>query len=161
MGLFYFDASNLAAPKIMTYTYNGLNTTTSWRDGDGTVAGNQSPDLILTDAARSGTASAQDIGGKRILSFSMDVSSIIAHNPMYGNAADWTGAQFSDAMGIWMHPFKTFNTTYGADGKITNLQLGGEGWFDGTMLSTTLIPLPSAAGMAGLGLIALGVRRKR
>ena len=73
MGLFYFDASNLSSPKITTYTYNGLNTTTSWKDGDGTVGGNQTPDLIVTDANRSGSASVQDVGGKRILSFSMDV----------------------------------------------------------------------------------------
>ena len=80
---------------------------------------------------------------------------------MYGNAADWTGAQFSDAMGIWMHPFRTFNPTYDANGNITNLQLGGEGWFDGTMLQTVLIPLPSTAGMAALGMVGLGIRRRR
>ncbi len=161
MALFYFDASNLASPKMTTYTYNGLNTTTSWKDGDGTVGGNQTPDLILTDAARSGSVSAQDVGGKRILSFSIDATSIIGHTPMHGIAADWTGAQFSDAMGIWMHPFKTFNPTYDGNGNITNLQLGGQGWFDGTMLATTLIPLPSAAAMAGIGLFGLGLRRQR
>lgn len=161
MGLFYFDASNLGSPKLTTYTYNGKNTTTSWKDGDGNASGDQSPDLIASDAARAGSVSAQDVGGKRILSFSIDASTIIGHNPAYGNAADWTGAQFSDAMGIWMHPFRTFNADYDANGDISSLGLGGEGWFDGTMLQTVLIPLPSTAGMAALGLMGLGIRRRR
>ena len=60
-----------------------------------------------------------------------------------------------------MHPFRTFNPTYNANGDITNLQSGGQGWFDGTYLQTTLIPLPSAAAMAGVGLFGIGLRRRR
>jgi len=163
MALFYFDANNLAAPKLTAYNYNGLNSQTSWIDGDGNQAGNQSPDLIRSNTEEGWiqSVSAQDVDGKRILSFSIDASSIIGHNPMYGNAADWTGAQFTDAMGIWMHPFRTFNAGYNENGGMTSLQLGGEGWFDGTMLQTVLIPLPSSAAMAGVGMVGLGLRRRR
>lgn len=161
MALFYFDANNLGSPKLTTYNYNGQNNISSYYDGDGNAAGNQSPELIVSDAARSGSVSAQDVGTKRILSFTIDASSIMGHTPGYGNAADWTGAQFSEAMGIWMHPFRSFNPSYDANGMITGLSKGGEGWFDGTMLETTLIPLPGAAGMAGVGLFGLGMRRRR
>lgn len=163
MALFYFDASSLAAPKLTTYTYNGLNNITSYFDGDGATPGNQAPDKIQSDANRLATdmVSAVDVGSKRILSFSIDASAIIGHTPMYGNAADWTGAQFADHFGIWMHPFKTFNPTYDGDGNITGLARNGEGWFDATMLQTTIIPLPGAAALAGVGLFGLGLRRQR
>lgn len=163
MALFYFDANNLGAPKLTAYNYNGLNNITSYFDGDGPTPGIQAPDKIMSDSDRSATdmVSAQDIDGKRILSFSIDASAIIGHNPMYGTPGDWTGAQFADAFGIWMHPFKTFNPTYDADGNITNLHSGGEGWFDGTMLQTVLIPLPGTAGMAALGLVGMSIRRRR
>jgi hypothetical protein len=163
MALFYFDANNLAAPKLTTYNYNGQNNITSYFDGDGVTGGIQAPDKIQSNADLNVGDSlfAQDSGGKRTLSFSIDATDIVGHNPAYGNAADWTGAQFAEAFGIWMHPFKTFNPTYDGNGNITSLQNGGQGWFDGTMLQTTLIPLPSAAAMAGVGLFGLGLRRRR
>lgn len=163
MALFYFDAKNMGDVKLTAYNYNGQNNATSWKDGDGQAGGNQTPDLIRssTEEGWIQSATAQDVDGKRILSFSIDASSIVGHNPSYGDSDDWTGAQFAEAMGIWMHPFRNFNGNYDANGNLTSLGLGGEGWFDGTMLQTRLIPLPSAAGMAGLGLIGLGLRRRR
>jgi hypothetical protein len=163
MALFYFDANNLASPKLTAYNYNGQNNITSYFDGDGVAAGNQAPDKIFgnTELGFGDTISAQDAAGKRTLSFSIDASNIIGHNPAYGNAADWTGAQFAEAFGIWMHPFKTFNPSYDLNGNITNLAQGSQGWFDASFLQTTLIPLPSAAALAGLGLFGLGLRRQR
>lgn len=163
MALFYFDASSLAAPKLTAYNYNGQNNITSYFDGDGATAGIQAPDKIQSngDLGVGDTVSAQDSGGKRTLSFSIDASTIIGHNPLYGTPGDWTGAQYAENFGIWMHPFRTFNPTYNANGDITNLQSGGQGWFDGTYLQTTLIPLPSAAAMAGVGLFGIGLRRRR
>ncbi|XOV75169.1 MAG: hypothetical protein ACFHWZ_17265 [Phycisphaerales bacterium] len=92
MALFYFDASSLAAPKLTAYNYNGQNNITSYFDGDGATAGIQAPDKIQSngDLGVGDTVSAQDSGGKRTLSFSIDASTIIGHNPLYGTPGDWT-----------------------------------------------------------------------
>ena len=162
MALFYFDANNIGAPRLTACNYNGQNNVTSWEDGDGVAAGNQTPDLVQSniESIAGNSVSADNSGGKLTLSFSIDASTVIGHDPEYGIAADWTGAKFANAFGIWMHPFRTFNADYD-NGNIDDLNTGQQGWFDGSYLETTLVPLPSAAAMAGVGIFGLGLRRRR
>ena len=166
LALFYFDASDMNAPKVTAYGYNGQNNQTSWTDGDSSTGGSQQADLIMSDL-QLGLSDAKisfddNIDGTRTLGFSIDASSIINHNPLYPSPTgdDWTGASFFERIGIWFHTFKTFDADYDANGNITDLTLGGEGWFDGSNIATTFVPMPGAAGMtlAGLGLVA---RRRR
>lgn len=165
LALFYFDASDMNAPRLTSYGYNGQNNQTSWRDGDSSVSGNQTPDMIMTDSMLTSSdlkISVDDnMDGTRTLGFSIDATDIIDHNPMYPNPGeDWTGASFAEKIGIWFHTFKNFNADYDSNGNITSLNTSGEGWFDGSNIQTQMVPMPGAAAMAaaGLGLVA---RRRR
>ena len=65
LALIHFDATSLNAPKVTAYAYNGQNAINSWIDGNGAVAGNQTPDIIksATDTSWINTASVSDSGG--------------------------------------------------------------------------------------------------
>jgi hypothetical protein len=166
LALLYVDASDAANPLISAYAYNGKNTRTSYRDGDGNTSGNQTPDLIhgVNDQSWvSSVALTDNSDGSRTIAFSIDASTINNHNPMYPDATDpWYGIGFEEQLGLWMHPYRNFNPSYNADGSIDNLPAGGEGWFDGSGFDTTtvFVPTPGAAGLLALsGLLA--TRRRR
>ncbi len=83
-----------------------------------------------------------------------------------GNSADWTGAQFTEAFGTWLHPSRTSDVSYdnsnGSNrGGIGSLRMDSYGWSEGSDLGITVVPLPTGAAMAGLGLAGLASRRRR
>lgn len=164
LALFYLDAKDINDPRLTAYGYNGQNNASSWQDGDSATGGNQTPDNIMTDANTSiilDKMSIDNADGTRTLGFTIDASDIISHVPVYPSATDpWTGAQWGEKIGVWMHTFRTFNVGYDNDGLINSFNKGGEGWFDGHNLDTTLIPTPGALALAGLGALAT-IRRKR
>ncbi len=170
MALFYFDANNLAAPVLTTYAYNGVNGPNSWSDGNGSAAGSPIGDLIkgrYEMASYVEHISVQDIGGQRIFRLAIDASSIIAHTPLYPSPVGdpWFGTGFDSLLGVWMHPVRSFNATYeapgaGVRGRLTALNLGTQGWLDGTNFQTQ-IPTPGAAVLAGLGGLLAVSRRRR
>ncbi|MEM1422592.1 MAG: hypothetical protein AAGH64_01175 [Planctomycetota bacterium] len=171
LALLYVDARDANDVMVTAYAYNGRNSNNSWKDGDASQGGNQTADIILNANQRNDwvlASSVLDDNGGRTISITIDASQIIGHTPMYPDpdlppSADptdsWHGIGFDNALGLWMHPYRTFAPTYDPQtGAITALQTGGEGWFDGR--DFTAVPTPGAFALLGLsGLVTL--RRKR
>jgi hypothetical protein len=144
LAVFYFDAINLAQPKLTVYAFNGTNLNTSWQDGS-LVAGTQAPDKILSSVAASGSAknpagwikqliAVNEPDGSRTLGFVIDTTIINAHSPLYPAANmnnAWKGAKFGSKIGIWFHPMLDTVMAYGADGFLTNFNYSVLGWYDG------------------------------
>lgn len=170
MALYYFDASNTAAPKMTVYGYNGVNGPNSWQDGDPVASGNQIGDLIhgVNDTSyRLSPLSVVDVGSgataTRTMSFDINASAIIGHTPLYPDAVDpWTGTGFADKLGIWFHPIAGWSATYNqTSGRITALSTPTQGWVDAENLRTTqIIPTPGAAALMSMGLMLAGRRRR-
>jgi len=162
LALLYVDASDASDVMITAYGYNGKNDNKSWMDGDGDTSGNQAPDVIMDATMRSAwvnSATRSDSAGKRTIAFTVDATDVVNHTPLYPDAVEpWYGIGFGDALGIWMHPYRTFDATYGEDGSITNLNTSGEGWFDGVNFTT--VPTPGALALGAFAGV-MGVRRKR
>ncbi len=138
MALFYFDASNAGTPVVTAYNYNGQNIQTSWKDGSG-QAGTQAPDQILSSLLNSNAfgsiTSTTDSNGNKIFSFTVDASILQNHNPTYGNAADWTGAEFGEEVGIWLHPVNELETDY-ANGYLTQWDINSQSYYDTSFKDT-------------------------
>lgn len=162
LALIYFDASNLASPEITAYAYNGKNSASTYYDGNGNVGGNQPYDLIMdvNKASWIQSISAVDNAGKRTLSFTINASDVNGHSPMYPDMVDpWAGLAFGEQLGLWMHPYRNFDPTYGMNGEITSLNASNQGWFDGHSYTTTPTPGSLALASAG-GLLMIKRRRK-
>ncbi len=164
LALLYFDATNMNQVKLNAVAYNGLNTQTSYYDGS-PASGVQAPDQIATslnaiDAAMI-SATASDHDGKRTFSLTLDATAINNHipaNPGPNGPSEWTGVEFGSLMGIWFHPVKNLNSTYDANGFLTEWG-GQQGWLDGSNF-TTSVPAP-AAGATLLAAFGLAGRRRR
>lgn len=139
LALFYFDASN-GAPVVSVYAYNGMNTQTSWKDGDA-AGGIQSPDQIAsslaTDSPFTSITATIDANGNHVYSFTMDATGVNNFNPSYGDASDWTGMAFDDALGIWLHPSADIVTDYDANGYLTQWDVCATGYYDTSNQTTT------------------------
>jgi len=138
MALFYFDATG-SEPIVNVYAYNGLNTQTSWSDG-GKEAGVQPADKILTSLAADSPFTSITVetnaNGEKIMSFSMDATSILNHNPAYGPDGEWSGMSFDEAIGVWLHPTTGLTTEYGDDGYLTQWVPGKQSWYDSSYEAT-------------------------
>lgn len=191
VAMFYFDGTDAldATPssniRLTAYSHNGLNNSTSWRDGDanpvndiprGTSIGDEG-DIIKgafeTDWIFSLTATNTVLPGGiagRTLGFSVDATDILDHAPRFNPApAGWSGTGFGDRIGLTLHPVRSFNAIYDTVdnptdptdlGRIRSLSLGMPGSLDGSNLLTYDVPAPGAAALAGLGTLLLR-RRKR
>ncbi len=161
LALIYFDGTNIAAPEVTVYAYNGQNTQLSWADGSD-AAGIQSPDKIISSQGiNSGdilSASVTDAGGMRTLSLEMDATNLQNHLPKWPGGADWTGVEFGDKIGVWLHPTAWLHTEYGVDGFLNAWSPETQGWLDGANFHTVPAPAGSLA-LGGLGLLA--ARRRR
>lgn len=172
VAMLYFDACSMASPKISVYAYNGANSISSWKDGDGNTPGNQTPDRIVSSGTSGfvNSATARDIDGGREMTFDINVATINSHVPMYGSARPWRGLRFGQNASIWMHQLGALTTTYGSagpvNGYLTDWTMGGAGYFVGNNFyasASGVVPLPRAAwvGLAGLaGAYVIGRRRK-
>lgn len=152
LAIMYFDATNLAAPKVSIYRYNGQNSSNSFLTPNDLLA--SSTGIRASDIS----ASASQSGGSRTFHLSVDATAI---NNLYGAPVmpDWEGIEFGTHIGMWFHSIKNAQFAYNGS-RITGLT-GTAGWLDGNDECTTLIPAPGAAGLAGLaGIAALRRRRK-
>jgi hypothetical protein len=165
LALIHFDATNLNAPKITAYGYNGQNAINSWIDGNGAVAGNQTPDIIksASDTSWINSATVTDAAGKRRFLLDVNVASINGHSPLYPSGQnDWTGVEFGSMIGLWFHTFTGLYTTYGGQGQLCDWNFNQQGWFDAANIQTVLVPLPAGAWMGLAGLAGAGyIARKR
>jgi len=163
LALLFFDASDKTDPRVTAYGYNGKNSASSFKDGDGNTSGNQVPDRIFGANTRSMFSDMSAIDtpdGKRILSFEMDATILRDHTPAYANPeGGWYGIGFAEQLGLWMHPFRNFDATYDADGFISSFSKSGEGWFDGKEFTT--VPTPGSAALALIGAVMFGPARRR
>lgn len=154
LAIMYFDATNLAAPKVSIYRYNGANSSSSF----------QSPGDLLASSQGVGaadiSASASQSGGSRTFHLSVDATAI---NAMYAPGAstvfaDWEGIDFGQRIGMWFHSIKNANFQYNG-ARLTGLT-GTAGWLDGADQCTTLVPTPGAGALAVFGGL-LAARRRR
>lgn len=154
LAIMYFDATNLADPKVSIYRYNGANNTSSF----------QSPGDLLASTEGAGAsdivASASQSAGKRTFKLSVDATAI---NAKYAPGAptvfpDWEGIEFGQKIGMWFHSIKNAKFQYQGE-HLTGLT-GTAGWLDGSHECTHIIPAPGAAVLAGLGGL-MAVRRRR
>lgn len=167
MAIFYFDARNLANPRMTVYGFNGDNGPNSWQDGNPLVGGNQTGDLIhgVNDASyKLAALAAGDSmtpgGARRTMSFDIDATAIINHMPLYPDAVDpWHGTGFQNNLGIWFHPVRGMSTTYNeSSGRITAYSTGMQGWVDASFLHT--VPTPGSAALLGFGTLLVARRRR-
>lgn len=146
--IIYFDASNLAAPKVSVYRYSGQNNGLSWQNPANLLASSQ--------VAGSGiSATATQTGGQRRFQLSLDATAINAAFP----APAWEGIEFGNSIGVWFHSVGGLSTGYHSTSKKLNkFDYTREGWLD--LDNQTTIPTPGAAAMMALaGLVA--ARRRR
>lgn len=123
LAIMYFDASNLAAPEVSIYAYNGQSGDSSFRDGirnDGPTGqpGNQTPDRILSSLVSTDWIFEKSVtdGTTRDFVLDIDAGPIQDHLPLYPDPVDdWTGAQFADHIGIWFHPVSGMSAQYCVD----------------------------------------------
>ncbi len=165
LAILYIDASDDDDLRMTAYAYNGRNSRYSFRDGDGTRRGNQTPDVIHTALDTSWIRSfsvTEDDDDRRTFDFTIDASTINSHVPMYPDDDDpWFGIGWGERLGLWLHTYKKLDTEYDDDGLLTKWKRRREGWFDGSGFETMVpVPMPGAAAM-GLGGLALVASRRR
>ncbi|MEP4380802.1 MAG: Ig-like domain-containing protein, partial [Alphaproteobacteria bacterium] len=133
LALLYFDASG-SEPVLTAYAYNGVNAQTSYFDGS-SASGTQAPDPIASSLADPSWV--QDIsyetdasGDVHTFHFTIDASAINGHDPMYPEAGGWTGLEFGEQLGMWLHPNSDIETAYDSEGFLTEYSTEGHGWLD-------------------------------
>lgn len=162
LAIFYFDATG-SQPVLTAYGYNGANGNNSFRDGNGLVAGNQTPDKIATSKVNPASwinnlRVSNNADGTRTFKMDIKGSVINSYTPRNGNPADWKGVKFENNFGIWFHPTLDSCFTYGHDGYLTNYTFGRQGWLD--LENQEAVPEPASMTALALGLAAIA-RRKR
>lgn len=154
LAIIYFDATNLASPKVSVYRYNGANSASSFQNPGDLLASSQGV------GASDITASASQSGTSRSFSLSIDATAI---NAQYAPGAstvfpDWSGIEFGEQIGMWFHSIKNAQFAYNG-ARLTGLT-GTAGWLDGAYKSTDLVPTPGAGALALMGGV-LAIRRRR
>ena len=140
--IFYLDGNS---GTLSAYSYNGQNNRTSWV-GEEVLQSWDNAVSIMNDA-----------NGNRTLSFNVNVAALNSRTDL---GSDWKGAQFDEKVGIWFHAIDNLNAQYDGDGNITKFD-GAASYFDtGAMYTTTAVPEP-AVGLLGLGVAAVGLKRRR
>jgi len=141
LAMFYVDFSS-GTPIVTAYAHNAWQVFTDHFDGS-PASGTQAPDpidssLLNPDFVRAMTWSLT--GGVLTFDFTLDVTTVNNHTPLYWNAGGWKGAQFDDDFGIWYHPATDVSTTY-SGGYVSSFSRGPFGWIDTAWRTTTSVPV--------------------
>ncbi|MCE9559109.1 MAG: hypothetical protein K8R88_09175 [Armatimonadetes bacterium] len=161
LALYYFDGNAAGGPALTVYAYNGQNSATSYFDGNGSGA---PPDKIKS--SKTDSSFVQQLymnttaSGDRVLGFKVKTNAIDGHSPALGVPGDWTGSQYGQHLGIWMHQRAGTTSSYGSDGFLTSFSSQCEGWFDGANISTRLVPEPASLLTIALGMGVFGLRAR-
>lgn len=145
--IIYFDATNLASPKVSIYRYSGQNNGLSW----------SSPADLLASSQIGGSgisATATQTGGQRRFQLSLDATAI---NSAFASA-DWEGIEFGPSIGVWFHTVGGASTSYNSAKKLTRFDYNKEGWLDASDLTT--IPAPGSVALLGLAGVFAARRRR-
>lgn len=182
LAILYLDAKTLTAnstitPRLTVFNYNGVNGLNSHIDGNGEVAGNQTPDRIFSSLNANASSvvmqlTATDNGTNtntaRRFTVELNASIIQNHTPLYPatNGDPWTGVAFGSKIGTWFHPTAGTTSAYGTDplnpnfNYLTSFGYATQQSFDTANLNTQWIPAPGALALIGLAGV-VGVRRRR
>ena len=158
--LLYFDATDTNDLRLTTFGYNGQDTQTSYMDGS-EAPGNQAPDEIYNNVSILNellSASVTDSAGSRTFAFSLDTSVINAHSPLYPALSPWTGMQFDQFIGAWVHPVTGLTTAYDNNGTLVDWTADRNGFMDTSWRPTT--PAPGSVALLAFG-GAMATRRRR
>jgi len=162
MAHLYVDASH-GDVRLNAFGYNGNDDVTSHRDGSA-ASGVQEPDRIASslldgswvlDAFRT-----VEGDGTATMGFTIDVSAINAHVPVYPGKGPWTGMAFGPEIGIWFHPLAGSHTAY-VDGYLTPKSgFDHQGFFD-IVGASQPVPEASTLALVSFGLIGGWFARRR
>ncbi len=154
-----FDGSG-DDPTLTGYAYNGLGDESSYNDGS-IESGVQSPDTLLSSINDPGSiislAMTQNPDDTTTMSFIIDASAITGHSPLYPGDGPWTGVEFGDLIGVWMHPLTNIDSSYDG-GYLTDFGYARHGWYSSEQ---EVVPTPGAAALLVLAAIIPGGRRRR
>lgn len=136
---------DLLTGHLLAYEYSGRNDPYSYRN-PGNFLGDFSSGLNY-------------VAGSNEYDLTIDVTAL---NDLY--PSPWEGIQFGSAFGIWYHPTWGTNASYYQTRNGYELEYWGyrrQGWFDRNEQVTTQVPEPGTLTLFGLGLIGLGIMRRR
>ena len=127
--LIYFDASRAGTPVVSSYVYNGVNGFSSYQ--------NTSTQIVDSNDANnpfSNITTSVDSKGDTIFTLSVDAEGINDYLPQ----AAWNGVAFTDFAGIWLHSFSGLETSYDANGNLTDWSFDDESWYDTSSTPTDI-----------------------
>jgi len=174
--MIYVDGSRnrTRGVRMSAYAYNGKNRL-GFRDANAKERGKQSPDRIhgALDTDWINRATLRRAGknrDRRVFRFSVNLSDVLGHDPLEGDAETWLGAGFSqDAIGMFMETYDGLRTRYRRNGALRRWSARDTGWFETDQDSIydddddrlIGVPMPTGAAMGLLGLSALVLSRRR
>jgi hypothetical protein len=136
--VFYFDATG-ATPVLNALGYNGDNDGTSFKDGNASSYGNQTPTKLATSKNNaSGWVKTLTVTGtstKKVMTFKIDVGAINDHVPLKG--LNWQGAEIGKYASFQVDTFDGLTTAYDANGFLTKWAFCYHGWMDACQVKTT------------------------
>ena len=90
LSIFYFDASNMATPRLAVYSYDGSGTPLSYTHSD-LIKGAFETSFINSISVVNGSNAS---GPQRTMSFNIDATSIINYTPSSSGSGPWIGTGF-------------------------------------------------------------------
>ncbi len=151
IAIFYGDYSS---NRLTAYVYNGQNNSNSFQHGTFIQS--------FTTEFTSTYTNDLSLNNDGVSTFDFNIDLGIINDPA-GKPASWRGVRFTDAVGIWYHPFFADNgaITYNQNGSIINFSTRYSGWFDTSGTPTTKVPEPGGMGLLFMGLSGLVLYRRK
>ncbi|MEM7563099.1 MAG: PEP-CTERM sorting domain-containing protein, partial [Pseudomonadota bacterium] len=129
---------------LSTYAYNGQNNANSYLN----------PGIMLQSDWKNGALTYDS----NSLSINLDVTNI---NAWLGGDPDYSGIAFDDQIGIWFHISTGSSFSYNDNDELTGYSYDSQGWYDLSKRKTSKVPEPAILSMFALGLIGVGLARRK